>query len=306
MKVLFINREKSLWTGGDYIKLEKVAEGLRKLGVEVDISEKPLITPAIRIMDYDIVHVWNFSMIWSKYAVWMAGKWKRKIVSSMIYHDTEAFIPYKFQQVMMDVMDACIYETEGEIDRAKRHLTVKNSHIVPNGIDSWWFDKSKEKVPVEDYVLTVGRLEPNKGQLETARACREIGIQYVCIGGDVDDEYKKKVLAEGAIVFPVMKQEELKKWYNNCRVYIQPSSTETWGMAIDEAGSQGVPIVVSSGVERKDLPVIYYQYGAKKQLESAIREAMSQKNNLVFRDLLKTRTWDSVAADYKKIYEKII
>ena len=74
MKVLFINRPKAAWIGGDYIQLEKTAEALAKLGVDVDISETPLISPAIKMKEYDIIHVWNFSMSWCKLAIWAGVK----------------------------------------------------------------------------------------------------------------------------------------------------------------------------------------------------------------------------------------
>jgi len=306
LKVLHINRPKDLWVGGDYVKLEKIVEGLTKLGVEIDISEKPLITPAILINQYDIVHIWNFSMPWAKYAVWMAGKWKKKIVCSMTYYNTEAYIPYNLQQVMMDHLDAAIYETEGEIDRARKNLKVNNSYIVPNGVDSWWFEPDDGKVPFERYVLTVGRIEPNKGQLETAKACRELGITYVCIGDVADAEYSNKCLAEGAMMYPSMPQEKLKRWYKNCAVYVQASLSETWGMAVDEAGTQGVPIVVSTGFERQDIPgAIYCVHAEQQSITDSIRHALSQERDTRFQESLKERTWDKCAEEILKIYEEI-
>lgn len=45
------NRKKSAWNGGDYVQLEKTAEALRRLGVEVDINEEPFITPPSKLLD---------------------------------------------------------------------------------------------------------------------------------------------------------------------------------------------------------------------------------------------------------------
>ena len=101
MKVLFINRPENLWLGGDYIQMKRTAEELVKLGVEVDISETPAISPAIAMRKYDIVHTFNFSMDWSKVAVWIANLWKKKFVASMIYHEGEQFTSYKEQQIMI-------------------------------------------------------------------------------------------------------------------------------------------------------------------------------------------------------------
>lgn len=304
-----VNRPEHQWVGGDFIKLKSVAVALRKLGLEVDILEleKLGMEHWFGVDKYDIVHTWNFSMIWSKYAIWLGGKKKRKLVASMVYHDTEFFIPYEHQQVMMDHMDACIYETESEVERVKRHLTPKNTFIVPNGIDAWWFQPTREKVPLKDFVLTVGRIEPNKGQLEVAQACKELGLTYVCIGGVAVPEYANSCLKEGAIIYPAMSQEELKPWYKACKVYVQASSTETWGMAVDEAGSQGAKLVVSTGFERKDIPdAVYCQHGDKQSITDSIRQAISQKGSKRFQLQLKERTWDKHAEEILGIYESIV
>lgn len=308
MRILFVNRPEARWVGGDFVKLRKVAEGLGKLGVEADVyeMEKLGLDQWFGVEQYDIVHTWNFSMPWSKYAVWLGGKKKKKLVASMIYHDTEAFVPYGLQQVMMDHMDACIYETESEVERVRRHLKPRNTFIVPNGVDSWWFEGEAKRAPIRDYVLTVGRIEPTKGQYEAAKACRKLGLRYVIIGGTTDPEYAAICAAEGALIYPPMPQERLRSWYAGCSAYVQPSSNETWGMAVDEAGTQGAPIVVSEGFERKDIPATYCRHGSVKSIAEAIGKAIEGGRNVGFQEQLRKRTWDSVAADYKEIYEKII
>lgn len=306
MKVLMVNRPSKDWVGGDAIKLEAITKELRLLGIEVDILELQTLgmDEWYGVENYDIVHTWNFSMLWSKYAVWLAVRKKKKIVSSMIYHDTDIYIPYNLQQVMMDSMDACIYETENEIERVKRHLKPINSFVIPNGVDSWWFEPDDTNVPLKDYVLTVGRIEPNKGQLATAQACRDLGLQYVCIGEVVDKEYANNCLAQGAILYPAKKREKLKAWYKNCKVYAQVSKSETWGMAVDEAGTQGVPIVVSTGFERQDIPdAVYCDYNSSDLIAKAIQSATKSKN---FQAQLKKNTWKKHAKEIIKIYKQII
>ena len=307
-RVLFINRPERYWKGGDTVKMNAVSAELRKLGVHVDIFELEHLgmDEWYGVEDYDIIHTWNFSMLWSKYAVWLAGKKKKKAVASMIYYNTEAFVPFDLQQVMMDHMDACIYETENEIERVKKNLTPRNSFIVGNGIDEWWFEPTDMKVPFKKYVLTVGRIEPNKGQLEAAIACKELGITYVCIGDTAIEDYSKKVLAEGAILYPSMPKEKLKAWYKHCSAYVQPSLSETWGMAADEAASQGAKVIVSTGFERQNLlSAIYCQHASVGSIKSSIEYALKQKKSAKWKNQLRKRTWKHVAEDYLKIYEQI-
>lgn len=303
------NRPRGNWVGGDQIKLDKIMAELAKLGVQIEFNDQPLFTPALLLQMYDIVHVWNFSMEWTKYQVWAASKHKRKLVCSMTYHETAQFIPYDNQQIMLNALDAAIYETQGEIERVKRHMTINpdKTYIIPNGIDEWWFKENKDKVPFKDYVLTVGRIEPSKGQLEASIACKKLGLPYVIIGEVFDENYFNQCLDNGAIVYPAMKQEELQKWYKNCKVYIQPSVAETWGMAVDEAGTQGVPIVISTGFERQEIPdVVLCIHADEVSIENAIREATSKPKSEAFKKQLKKRTWKKVAKEYLKIYETIL
>ena len=309
MKVLMANRNPSSWIGGDAIKQQKVTEELIKLGIEVGTlnADEMTLDDWNEIGKWDIVHAWNFSMSWVKLPLYAAFKMGKKMVSTMIYHDTDRFVTYEMQQEFMNRMDACIYETESEVDRVRHHLKERNTFVVPNGVDAWWFEEDKGKVPFKRYVLTVGRIEPNKGQLETAEACRDLGITYVCIGSEVDREYTDQLLAQGAVIYPPMEQKKLKRWYKNCAVYVQASKNETWGMAVDEAGTQGVPIVISTGFERNDIPdVIYCDHGNPDSITHSILEGISQKRNEGFKLQLRKRSWAHVAKAYQKIYKEII
>ena len=83
MKILFQNRRKDLWQGGDYVQMEETARALRKLGYEIDISDEYVVKPDV-IERYDLVHLWNFSMEWTKFQLWVARKHKKPVVCSMI------------------------------------------------------------------------------------------------------------------------------------------------------------------------------------------------------------------------------
>lgn len=305
MKILFQNRSKDAWMGGDWVQLENTAEALRKLGVEVDINEDPFISPPERLLDYDIIHLWNFSMQWTKYQLWCARKWKKPVVCSMIYHESDAFVPYPLQQIMVNELSYAIFQTRGESERAKRHLNIPEEKIkyIGNGIDSWWLNKSELIVPESPFVLTVGRIEPSKGQLACAKACQELDIPYICIGEGKDPEYIKEVESFGARVLPKMTKEELKPWYYTARVYAQPSHAETWGLAVDEATSQGTPVVLTSRCEREDLYFHRCEYDNVESIKSAIRVAWEEKKD--FTKAKKLKTWDDVAKELLEVYKTI-
>lgn len=303
-RILFQNRRRSLWKGGDYTQLDHTVDTLRKLGYEVDISEDYVVSVAT-IQKYDIVHLWNFSMEWTKFQLWTARKHKIPVVCSMIYHEFEDQIPYNLQQIMMDELSYAIFQTKGESERAKRHLTVPKEKIaiIQNGIDPWWLEQSASRLPMERFVLTVGRIERSKGQLEVAIACKQIGIQYVCIGEIMDEEYGHKIIELDAEILPFKDREHLKPYYYSASVYIQPSEAETWSLCVDEAGSQGTPIILTEMCERDDYSFIRCKPHDVESIKNAIRGSLEIGRDFEFKKTLKT--WDEIILKISKLYENI-
>lgn len=303
------NRPKGQWTGGDWVQMEHTMVELGKLGLDITVNDQPLFTPALLLQTYDIVHTWNFSMEWTKYQIWAATRHGRKIVCSMIYHETEAFIPYEHQQIMLDACHACIFLSQGELERVKRHLTIDESkvHIIENGIDEWWFEPTKEKNFHGDYVLTVGRIETSKGHLEVAQACKELGIKHICVGEVVEPAYRDALKASGSVLLGVKTREELKPLYKHAKAFVLASMHEIFPLVIMEAGSQGTNVVLTSGSEWKDIPnVELCEFGNVQSVKETIEKSIVKPKNLKFKNKLKKMTWKDVALQVKEVYEKII
>ncbi len=270
-RILFQNRPRNSYTGGDYIQLDNTVDALRKLGYEIDVKDDVIVPPDV-IQNYDIIHLWNFPTLWTKYQLWLARKYKKPVICSMIYGETEEYVPYNLQQIMADELTYAIFQTQGEIERAKRHLVLKDEQIkiIQNGINPWWLEVSSSRIPIEKFLLTVGRIEPNKGQLEVAEVCKELGFTYICIGEILDNEYAQKILDLGAEIKPFMTKEELKPWYYSAQLYIQPSEAETWSLCVDEASSQGIPVILTDMCER-ECPFIRCKPHDKANIRKAIR-----------------------------------
>jgi len=309
MKILYQNRNPDLWQGGDQIQLEKTMEAMRKLGHTVEFNGTPVYKPALALLLFDIVHNFNFSMQWSKYQIWCAKNARRKIVSSMIYHESDAFVSYEDQQIMFDNLDAAIFLTEGEVLRAKRHLKIDDEkvHIIPNGIDSWWF-KVEGVVPPEipPFALTVGRIEPSKGQLEAAIASKRLGLAYVAIGQIVDAQYAERCAGEGAILLKPMPHNELVRFYRSCKVFVLSSRAEVMPLTVMEAGSQAANIVLTNHCEWQIPNTEYVEYRDIDAIEKAIQVSLTKPANEALKKMLSEMTWENVALQIEKIYKEIL
>lgn len=300
MKVLFANRDPKSWIGGDQIQLEKTRTELGKLGVETRFTSLNIPDPE-DIVDVDIVHCFNFCAPWTKFQIWQASKLEKKIVCSMIYHETDKLVDYPTQQAMVNECSALIFLTKGEVDRARRHLDIppEKIWIVPNGIDAQWFEPVH---PVPSDVLTVGRIEEGKGQLAVAKACKELGLQYTCIGEL--SEYAKLVAAQGAKILPAMTQEELRQYYAGCQVFCLASMREVMPLSAMEAGAQAKNIVLTSGCEWR-IPAEYVTFDDVESIKSGIQAALERPDNTELQTMLRSMTWENVAKSVREIYDKI-
>lgn len=305
MKVLFTNRPKDVWIGGDYVQMERTAEELIKLGVDVEIIEGGLLRPAIRIREFDIVHNFNFSMEWAVYSCWMSNLHNKPWISSMIYAETDQFVDYNKQQVMLDNCSAAIFLNQGEIDRVKRQLKLKDeiAHIVPNGIDDFWFKQVRSKNNYGDYVLSVGRIERFKGQLAVAKACKQLGLKYICVGERLYEDYAKEVEAHGAIILPPMGREELIKMYKHAKVMVLASRAELMSLAVMEAMAQDCPVVLTDHSEWKPDDVSLCEFENITSIKKAIKKEYGRKVN--HSKEIKKYRWEEVAKSLKKLYENI-
>jgi len=306
-KVLFQNRDRENWIGGDVVQMDKTIMAIKD-HVKVTINEQPVFTPALLYTDFDIVHLWNFSMEWTKYQFWVAAKHKKKIVCSMIYHETDKFIPYEHQQIMVDNIDALIFLTEGEVERARKHLSIPDEKvfIIPNGIDALWLDTKKQKWNESGYVLTVGRVDGTKGQLETAKACAELGLQYICVGEILDRNYARQCIDAGAKILPPMSHDQLIKVYDNARLYVLASSTEIFPLTVMEAGARKLNSVVTDSCEWKDIPQVEWcKWQDVESIKTAIKKSLDKPVNKKFHDTLKDMTWEKVGSQVLDIYKHI-
>lgn len=307
MKVLFQNRPKDSWIGGDMIQLEKTMEAVAKLGVDVEFNGSPVYLPALKYRHFDIVHVFNFSMDWTKYQIITASAQKKPVVCSMIYHESEEYVPYPEQQKLLDYIKAAVFLTPTEKERVRRHLTLDESkaHIIPNGIDPYWFTPVLVGKDIDPYVLTVGRVEPSKGQLGASKACSRIGIKYLMVGERKDEAYAKECESHGAIWNPPLPPKELIKLYASCSVYCLPSKAEVFPLTVMEAGAKGKPIVLTDNCEWKESGSIPCKWHDVDSIEQAIRTASLQGENPL-KEKLRSMTWDDVGKQYLTLYQSLL
>lgn len=136
--------------------------------------------------------------------------------------------------------------------------TIKNVRYIPNGVDIEYFSRQGVKKlhsPVIRY-LFVGRLEEQKGLKYLIQASKQLSrvlqdYELAIVGeGSQRDELGRAVTEAGLRahikILGGVDQEELRRWYHSCDVFVLPSIWEGMPLTLLEAWAAGLPAIVTA------------------------------------------------------------
>lgn len=263
MKICFYARLKSEW----YFKLLDFYSNdikiLEELGYEVVKVHNSALLP----LDCDIYFVWWWS---SGFVPLIKAKLRGKPVitignihyddpSPQGYHQRPIYIKF-FINYSLRKSDVQIATAKREYDSIVK-LGASNPKLVYHAID----EKKYSYAPPdgrEDFILTLTQLtKPNvkrKKVKEIILAFNELSKLYsnlnLYIAGNTgDDGYSEladlvsELQLESKVRFlGRISDEEKVRYYQRCKVYVQPTSYEGFGMAIAESMLCGAPVVTSA------------------------------------------------------------
>lgn len=172
-------------------------------------------------------------------------KWKKRI-ARWLYQDRDL------------KRCACIYTTaEMEAEHIRR-LGFKNPIcVIPNGIETAGYPCRKESSEVEKRVLFLSRIHPKKGiEVLLSSWKRIIGLHpgwSLLIVGNGEEDYihsleekvDEMVLSDSVRISPPVFGKEKIDLYQKSSLFVLPSYSENFGMAVAEALSCGVPVITT-------------------------------------------------------------
>jgi glycosyltransferase involved in cell wall biosynthesis len=125
--------------------------------------------------------------------------------------------------------------------------------------------------------LFVGRLVGEKNLPLLISAFNELSdLTLNIIGfGELETELKNLVKSDNIHFLGAVDNKKLPSFYQQNDVFVLPSKSETWGIVIDEALNNGMPVIVSSHVGCKedlvtDKTGIVFESNNKESLKNAI------------------------------------
>lgn len=130
--------------------------------------------------------------------------------------------------------------------------SVKNDQVLKKGISA----KKKESLKLElglkqlNTILYVGRFIPFKRIDLLLKAAKNMKCQIVLIGGELTDQLQMLV-SENELklvrVIPFVKYDELRKYYWAADVFVFPTENDIWGLVVNEAMANALPVISSTG-----------------------------------------------------------
>lgn len=199
---------------------------------------------------------------------------------------------------------------------AKMYGRTKNVHLIYNGVPKpdictypRYFDELG--ISVGKYVLGMSRFVPEKNLHHLIEAFAKLGsTQYkLVIAGDSDfeDDYslglKKMAKANGVVLTGFVRGRKLHSLLSNAALYVLPSSHEGLPIALLEAMSYSLPVVVSDipanlevGLDKDD----YFPCGDVSTLSRKIREKLTFTKNESY-DMTKYN-WDKITDEVTQVY----
>lgn len=208
---------------------------------------------------------------------------------------------------------------------ADKYGRTRNVHVIPNGVPS------PKKCSAPDYFHSLG-IEENKYVLGMCRFVPEKRLHdlveafvllkkrgvidndiRLVLAGDTDfeDEYsrrlKQQAYENGVVLTGFIKGIKLHSLLTNAMCYVLPSSHEGLPIALLEAMSYGLPVVVSdipANVEVGLPDNCYFRMGNVQMLADRLKDCLSREQRRIDYDMGKY-DWDTIAGRVKGIYDNM-
>jgi glycosyltransferase involved in cell wall biosynthesis len=204
----------------------------------------------------------------------------------------------------------------------------KACDVIPNGVIVSELPSRAEHVAALGlepgrYVLTVGRLVPEKRQLDLVKAFAEAGLdgwKLAIVGrNDHRNEYADRLNAaaastEGVVMAGFQSGEPLRQLYAHAGLFVLPSSHEGLPIVLLEALSYGVPILVSdipSNLEVIDDPAHVFHMGDVAELAAKMTTLAEPNMDLADREASRRESvraydWSDIARRTSAVYRELV
>jgi len=166
------------------------------------------------------------------------------------------------------------------------------------------------------YIIAVGRFVEEKGFHDLIKAYKMIdtNIKLVLVGdADHEDKYSlnlKKIAKESGVVLTgFIREEKLNQIFSHARLFVMPSYHEGLPIALLEAMSYNLDVLVSDipanlevELDKED----YFHVGEILDLSNNLKNKLNSENKNNFQIIIKQKyNWNLISEDVFKLYKKV-
>jgi len=307
----------------------------------------PALAAALKeaIPNHDVVHIHSLYL----YHSWVAASLARKFKIPYIIRPHGTLDPYLYKRHRMrkSIMDllfqnkalrnasAIHYTTREELHLAEPYTFGAPGAVVPNGVNAADYDELPPagalrarypELAQGRIILFLGRLNFKKGLDILIPAFAKAldaddSLRLVIVGPDGGEEQKTRGwvrefgVEDKTVLTGMLTDDDILAAYKDAEVFVLPSYSENFGIAVVEAMASGVPVLISDKVniwrEVVDGGAGRVAPAEIDAFASLMIDAMADRDGLddmaakakqVARDKFD---WQSVAAQFEDLYRSV-
>lgn len=184
------------------------------------------------------------------------------------------------------------------------HAAPEKVVVTPNGVDSVFSPGPGS----HDYVLTVGAIQPRKGQLAALEAASAVELPLVVVGPEKDPAVADELRRRGARLEGYVTTEQLVELYRGAACLVQASRYEGFGLPVLEAMACGTPVVAVADPALQEVASDAAIFVGESELADGIRTAIAERARFSSAGLERALAfrWRSTAETTLRVYREVL
>jgi glycosyltransferase involved in cell wall biosynthesis len=341
--------------GGDTVQIDQTARRLRELGVEVDILLSNAVFPHDKYDVLNFFHITRsaaillqtkninkpivVSTIHCPYGDYdkHGGPWSIRSLFAMMSEDAKDYfrtisrwlrgregLPFNYIWTgqrhsinkVLKKANMILPNSMSELNRIRERYACPTPYaIITNGINPEKFTYNANIPKDEKLVISVGRIEKRKNQLNVIKALSNTDYKLVLIGAPTPTQqgyYQQCVEAAGANVQILNRipHDEMVQYYQLAKVHILASWFETTGLSSLEAAIMRCNLVITDKGDTRDYfndDAFYCEPEDINSIRSAIDKAVNAPiNETLAQKILAEHTWEKAAEQTLAAYRSLL
>lgn len=207
-----------------------------------------------------------------------------------------------------------------EITKNLREITTSRVEYIPLVVDPYFWKFNEDYSYSKSVITVANRIEPKKGILPVAKACKEMGIKMYLVGAISDPAYWQEIMATGVVEFAQeVEDEKLRELYYKAGIHVCNSvdNFESGTLPALEAIFCGVPVLsrkVGHIPDIKDEGNIVIQDSDPEDVDRIVtlltqmfadkKKLDTQRNDAWFS--IKDRSFERRAYMYQKLFRELL